>query len=407
MLCFGRKRLVPPGEVIMGERKDGGIMPTMPDAVADDSPAASEQREMPNPREPRLFLVHFEINSANFGQTLALATALYAENWDVHIACRESCALADAARAASLPVHTFADTAGAGFLTAWNLARLAQKQGVKREAVLLHACDPTASHLVAQAWRLNKKFRVIHTRRMPVMEVNAKAARCYQVPSAKIITDSLAGKIALRLSGLEQHLLHTIACGFDPSSQPPRRERADDRVIFAVTGDLLPQSGHSLLFDALALLEKETVLPPWEARILGSGPHFSTLLEEAQSKGIIERLAFLGDTDIAGQLAQCDILVLPSGTGESHMPLILQGWAAQLPIVAVNRLDHAENFQEEGNCLLAQPDDAASLATQMARLAKDGTLRTHLANGGSASLAKFSFKSMISEYRRLYRHVLG
>ena len=389
----------------MGEIKAEGIMPgsfageTLPDA---EPPAVIKTRE------PKLFLVHGEIHSANLGQTLALAAALHAEHWDVHIVCRSSCSLAVSALGMDLPVHAIPDDESLGFFAAWRLVRLVRKLGLRnRETGLLHACDPTASHLVARAWRLNRKLRILHTRRTPVMEVAQKSVRCYQSPAAEIITDSLAGKIALRLSGLEPHLLHSIACGFDPSSQPVRQERHDGRIVFAVIGDLLPWSGHSLLFDALALLEKDADLPPWEVRILGNGSQLQTLLEEARAKDILGRLAFLGGMDTVSQLSQCDILVLPFGEGESHMPLILQGWAARLPLVAVNRLDHAENFQGEGNCLLAQPGNVASLAAQMARLAKDKELCTHLVSGGLASLAKFPLGSMVLEYKRLYRRILA
>lgn len=357
---------------------------------------------------PKVFLVQMEPYSSNQGQSLALAQGLYAEGWDVHIVCRASSWLANAARERSLPVHTLADDAGKGFFTAWKLVRIVRRQGVKKqERGLLHACDTTASHVVAQAWRLDKKLRIVHTRRMPIMEPNPKAVRCYQVPPAKVITDSLAGKIALRLSGIEPHLLHTIPCGIDPSEQATRRERGDGRIVFAVTGALLVLGGHSFLFDALTRLENIPDLPPWEVRILGDGPYFQALLDDARAKNVAGRLAFLGGAGAGAQLCDCDILVLPASEGESHVPLILQGWAAGLPVVAMNRLDHAEVFQEETNCLLAQPGDAASLASHMARLAVDRELRGHLAAGGRASLPKFSFRQMVLEHKRLFGQILA
>ncbi|SBV99537.1 hypothetical protein KL86DPRO_11614 [uncultured delta proteobacterium] len=257
--------------------KDGAITPEQPDAGAGVSPDVSpgaatgasadgEPEEEKERSGPKVFFVHLEPHSANQSQTLTLAEALRAEDWDVHIVCRASCRLAAAARERSLPVHVLPDT-GRGFFTAWRLLRIVRKQGVKKRKLgLLHACDPTASHVVSRTWRMDKKLRIVHSRRMPIMETNAKAIRCYQVPPAKIITDSLAGKIALRLSGLEAHLLHTIACGIDPSEQPVRRERGDGRIVFAVTGELMPLCGHSLLFDALAVLGKIPDLPPWEVR---------------------------------------------------------------------------------------------------------------------------------------------
>lgn len=377
--------------------------------------------EEPEYSGPSLFLVHFEQYSANHDQTLTLAGALRDEGWDVHLICRASCRIVPAAEAASLTVHVMPDATGKGFFTAWKIARLIRKQTRKpvrkpgrrgrkkneERKVLVHACDPLASQVVADVWRRDKKIRIAHTRRVPIMEPNSKAIRCYQTPPAKIITDSLAGKIALRLSGVETHLLHTIACGFDPAEQPARRDRADDRIVFAMVGDLVPERGHSLLFDALAALDNIPDLPPWEVRILGEGPYFQTLLEEAQSKNVAGHLAFLGGADVAAQLANCDVLVLPAAAGESHMPLILRGWAARLPLIAINRLDHAENLQEDTNCLLVQPDDAAGLAARMARLAGDAALRSHLVTGGAASLSKYTVQTMVLEHKRLYGQILA
>lgn len=407
---------------------DGAVPDALSQAVpAPDAPAApavekaEELEEEAEYSGPSLFLVHFEQYSANHGQTLTLACALRDEGWDVHLICRASCRLVPAAEAASLPVHPLPDSAGKGFFTAWKIARLIRKQTRKltrksgrkgrkkaeERRILVHACDPLASQVVAGVWRRDKKLRIAHTRRVPIMEPNPKAVRCYQAPPAKIITDSLAGKIALRLSGLEAHLLHTIACGFDPLEQPVRRGRGDNRIVFAVIGDLVPERGHSLLFDALAVLEKIPDLPPWEVRILGEGPYFQTLLEEAQAKNVAGHLAFLGGADVAGQLANCDFLILPAATGESHMPLILRGWAAQLPLIAINRLDHAENLQEDANCLLVQPDDAAGLAARMARLVGDAALQSHLVAGGAASLSKYPVQAMVLEHKRLYRQILA
>lgn len=387
--------------------EEAAATPTISDAAG--GPLADGPVERREQHGPGVFFVHLEPHSANQGQTLALAQALLADNWDAHIVCLASCHLAVAARELSLPVHTLPDGVGKGFFTAWRLLRILRKQGWRKwkKTGLLHACDPTASHVVSQAWRMNKKLRIVHTRRMPIMEPNVKAIRCYQTPSAKIITDSLAGKIALRLSGLEPHLLHTIACGIEPSEQPARLERGDGRIVFAITGPLMPSRGHSLLFDALAHLETMPDLPPWEVRVLGEGPFFQTLLEEARAKDILGHLAFLGGAGIRDQLCQCDVLVLPAVEGESHMPLVLQGWAAGLPIVAINRLDHAENFQDETNCLLVQPGDAVGLAHQMARLARDAKLRAHVAVGGGAALAKFAARTMVLEHKRLYGQILA
>lgn len=368
---------------------------------------------------PRVFFVHLESLSSNLDQTAYLAAALFEDGWDPHIVCPVSNPLADVATTLSLPLHTLPDNTTPGFMAAWKLARIVTRewrrdlkknkdnQTAAKHKGLVHACDPLASQLVSRAWRLDKKLRIAHTRRVPIMEPSAKAVRCYQEPPAKVITDSLAGKIALRLSGVETHNLHTIACGIDPAVYRPRRDRKDGRIIFGVTGELTPSRGHGLLFDALALLAEINGLPPWEVRVLGEGPHFPALLEEARMRNVADHLAFLGGADTTEQLAQCDILVLPASEGESHVPLVLQGWAVRIPIVAINRLDHAEILQDENNALLVQPGDAAQLAGQMAHLANDRALRAHLAKGGAASLAKFPLELMVLEHKRLYGQILA
>lgn len=356
----------------------------------------------------RVYFVNLEPYSSNQGQTLAIASALAREGWDAHIVCRASCRLAPMAKALSLPVHAFPDEGGKSLPMAWRLLRAIRAEEKKNGAPhLVHACDPTASQLVSLAWKLNKKLRIVHTRRVPIMEANHKAVRCYQVPQAKIITDSLAGKIALRLSGLDPHLLHTITCGIDPSGRPTRKDRHDGRFVFGMTGELMPQRGHSQLFEALPLLENNSGLPPWEVRILGEGPNFSAFFAEAEQKNITGRLAFLNGTDPDAELARCDALVLPAPEGESYLPLILQGWAAEVPVITVNRLDHAEVLQDETNCLFVHPSDMEGLAKQMARLAKDESLREKLVEGGKASLARFSLRTTVTEHKRLYRDILA
>lgn len=356
----------------------------------------------------RVYFLHLDPYSANQGQTLAVASALTREGWDARIVCRASGRLTSLAASLRLPAHLLPDDGGKGLPTAWRLLRAIRAEEKKTAAPhLVHACDPSASRLVSLAWRLNKKLRVVHTRRVPDLETDRKMVRCYQMPRTTIITDSLAGNIALRLSGLEPHVLHTIACGIEPSICPVREARDDGRFVFAMTGELMPHRGHSQLFDALAFLEKSLDLPHWEVRILGEGPFFSPLLAEARERKVDTRLAFLSGVDVAAELARCDALVLPAPDGESYLPLILQGWAARVPLVAVNRLDHAEILQDGVNCLFACPGDAEGLAKQMAGIANDAPLREKLTNGGYAALSRFSLRATVAEHKKVYTAMLA
>jgi glycosyltransferase involved in cell wall biosynthesis len=68
----------------------------------------------------------------------------------------------------------------------------------------------------------------------------------------------------------------------------------------------------------------------------------------------------------------------------------LQGWAAYMPVITVNRLDHVEVLQDEINCLFIHPSDTEGLAKQMSQLAKDATLRARLVEGGKTRLLRGS-----------------
>ena len=355
----------------------------------------------------RVFFLHLEPHSSNQCQTLAIAQGLRREKWDARIVCRQSCRLAERAEALGLKVHTLPDEGAGTLLMLWKLFRIMRAQKGDVTPSLVHACDPSASRLASFSWRLNKRLRVVHTRRVPIMEPDYKAMRCYQVPQAKVITDSLAGKIALRLSGLESHLLHTIPCGIDSSEYPIHRDRHDGRFIYAVTGEFMPQRGHAEIIAAAPILEGFTALPPWEIRVLGEGPHLGVILEEALSKGADRHLAFLSGLDTADAMTVCDALVLPAAEGESYLPRILEGWAAEMPVVTINRLDHAEILQDGVNCLLVQPGDIQGLAGAMQRVAVEPVLRKRLVEGGRASLEKFSLSALIAGHRRLYREVLA
>ncbi|GHV52966.1 hypothetical protein FACS1894206_02740 [Deltaproteobacteria bacterium] len=355
-----------------------------------------------------VFLLLLSSHSSNLGQALYLADALQKENWNIRILCPASCRLAARAKNRGISVHLLPEAGGnklaAIIKISWFIRSLS-KQG--KSPALIHAFDPEASQAASLAWRFNKKCRIVHTRRIPILDPNPKAVRCYQMPPAKIITDSLAGKIALRLSGMEGHLLHTIPCGIDASIQPRRRSRHDGRFLFAMTGEMMPDRGHIQLFDALRIFSSFTDLPPWEMRILGEGPYFGDLFHEAENRDITRNMAFLSGLDVGEELTRCDALVLPAPEGESYLPLILQGFAVHVPLIAVNRVDHAEMLQDGVNCLLAQPNEPQELADKMALLARDAALRQRLINGGNATLAKYNLSVMVAEHKRLYREILA
>ena len=375
-----------------------------PDAPpADERFAAPEERERRVPVVPRVYLVQLDLHTPNQEQTLALGFGLLRAGWDARIFCREGARLAGRAQAKGLSVHTLPREGERTIPMLWSFFR--GLKGHSKQPSVVHACDPAASLLAATAWRINKRLHIVHTRRVPVMESSVKAVKRYAVPDVDIITDTLAGKVALQLSGLSTQKVHVIPCGLDPSEYPASLPRGDGRFVYAVMGEMAEGNGCSLVYSALDILHSQVTSTPWEVRFLGNGPAFGKILDDAMTRGIAEHLVFLAEIDESEALRSCDCLILATEEGESYLPLILHGWACNVPVITVNRLDHAEILVADTNCLLVQPGDAAGLATQMARVSHDANLRRRLVKGGRAALARFSLKAMSEAHMKLYRRV--
>jgi glycosyltransferase involved in cell wall biosynthesis len=96
--------------------------------------------------------------------------------------------------------------------------------------------------------------------------------------------------------------------------------------------------------------------------------------------GVSQRVRFLGPLPAAGvaeQLAQADVLVLPSALEGYGMVLSEALWAS-VPIIAA-RVGAAEQLVgETGAGMLYEPDDPFALAATLSAFVSDGALRTRL-----------------------------
>jgi glycosyltransferase involved in cell wall biosynthesis len=81
------------------------------------------------------------------------------------------------------------------------------------------------------------------------------------------------------------------------------------RLVFV--GQLIPRKGVDVLFNALLRIQTKA----WTLRILGDGPELRSLNNIALRQGWCDKIQFLGymnNTIVRGELANADILVLPS-----------------------------------------------------------------------------------------------
>ncbi|HTZ76743.1 MAG TPA: glycosyltransferase [Stellaceae bacterium] len=204
--------------------------------------------------------------------------------------------------------------------------------------------------------------------------------------------------------GWSKRRVHYIP-NFVPSMSAAAARRSsfdtpDDTVLALALGRLHPNKGFDLLLDALALTRG---IHLW---IAGDGPLKEELERQARGLRIADRVRFLGwRDDTAMLLAASDMLVSSS----KHEPLgnvVLEAWAAGVPVVATASVGPRALIRDGETGLLVPLGDAAALATAMTRLAEDIDLRMELAAAGRAAhAAEFSEEVVVAQYRAFFDEV--
>jgi len=152
-------------------------------------------------------------------------------------------------------------------------------------------------------------------------------------------------------------------------------------------------------------------MPSVEFLLAGDGPLRAELEREAQTLGIGERVAFLGDRrDIPAVLASLDVAVLTSDS-ESLSNVILEAMAAGLPVVAYNVGGNAElvspepGEQQRGKLLAAGDEEGFAAAVE--RLLSAPSMRAQFGqNARKFAAESFSLENVRARYEACYQSLL-
>jgi len=179
----------------------------------------------------------------------------------------------------------------------------------------------------------------------------------------------------------------------DPYWELPATSDGDEGHLLAVTRLSASEryKGIDVILDALAILP--------EARrprtfIVGDGDDRERLTARGRELGLAPAVTFLGrvsDEDLARLYAKARAFVLPS-TGEGFGLVFLEAMAHARPVIAARAGGAPEVVLDGETGLLVPPEDPASLAAAIERLADDAELRAGLGRAGRARLeAMFLF----------------
>ncbi len=125
-----------------------------------------------------------------------------------------------------------------------------------------------------------------------------------------------------------------------------------------------------------------------EVRIVGGGPEARKLHRMSRELGLDQTVRWLGDVsqhELAREYNRADVFSLPS-VQEGFGIVFLEAMAAGKPIVAARAAAVPEVVRHG---ILAEPEDAASLAQAIERLYRDEGLRRSLAEAGRREVEQY------------------
>ena len=157
------------------------------------------------------------------------------------------------------------------------------------------------------------------------------------------------------------------------------------------------RKGLGVLLAALAHLPTDVRL--WVA---SDGPETARLRDQVAGDSRVEWLGRITEEEKAQRLRGADVLCAPSLHGESFGMVLLEGMAAQTPVVASDLPGYRNVARHDREALLVPPGDPAALARALSRVLDDRATAATLVAGGEARAAEFSMDRLAGRYLDLY-----
>ncbi len=197
------------------------------------------------------------------------------------------------------------------------------------------------------------------------------------------------------------HTFSSVETTHAPVDRGALQTPTDAPVILALSR-LHAKKGLDTLLHALVNL------PECYAWLAGDGPLENELKTLATTLGVSERVRFLGwRKDRGALLNAADVCVLPSRY-EPFGTVMVEAWAASVPLVAAAAAGPAAYITNEENGFLVAPDDAEALSAAIRRVLEDTPLRERLIhNGKETYLQKFTREGSTKELLDVYQRILS
>jgi glycosyltransferase involved in cell wall biosynthesis len=261
----------------------------------------------------------------------------------------------------------------------------------------------------------------IETDYLPLLVVKVFRFLCRTVPdfviansSATLGTLHLMGKrtgLAIA-SGIDTAAFTDVVhdgCDIDGLAQATRKKQG---IFIGLIGRISPWKGQHIFIEAASLLHSQ--FPNVRFQIIGA-PLFAEreyeqqLHELRERLGVVEAVEFVGFVEnVPERIAQLDIVVHASTSGEPFGQVIIEGMAEQKPVVATNGGGVPEIVQDGVTGLLVPMGDAVAMANAIDFLLRNPLIAKEMgARGRERALSQFTIQMTARKVEAVYDQVLG
>ena len=342
-----------------------------------------------------------------------LALQLPAQGFQVGFACIKPDRFAAARQSQDSPLYNVPMKARWDLRPAWRLARLVRRE---RYAVV-HSHSARLALLAAPAAALAGVPFVHHVHcqtstevRQPILSrVNALVERAAMRRVSAIIAVSASLRKYLLANGYAPESVHLVPNGVPGRESLPDARPPQGTWTIGAIAMFRPRKGIESLLAALAKLCAAGL----DVRLRAVGrfqtPEYEQeILALSQSLGLADAVDWVGfRRDVAAELDQIDLFVLPSVIAEAMPMSILEAMAAGVPVVGT-RVDGITDLINDGqDGVLAQPNDADDLAAAMGRVIRGQADWSALRRAAfDRQVESFSDHAMAQGIADVYRRIL-
>jgi len=141
--------------------------------------------------------------------------------------------------------------------------------------------------------------------------------------------------------------------------------------------------------------------------LVGSGPEKEKARLLAETKGLTEKITFLGVQNDVSDIIKCADAYLLISTNESFGLTALEAMSSGIPVIGTSGSGMDEFVGESGSGLLFQPGDIHAIAEGCIEILKNKQLAKEMGKKGrETALAKFNRSHVTDLYENLYKKAI-